>query len=61
MCMIPIELTELRVSKQKKSYIIIINIWLIQCYFILTKKFISLSRLAMIHKSINSTSLRGDF
>ena len=49
---IAIELSELRASWQIKDYVVIVNVWLIQCYHIPNRKFSSLSRLALIHKSI---------
>ena len=40
---------------QTKIDVIIVNIWLIQSYYIFMKKFSSLSSLARIHKSIKFT------
>ena len=44
--------------KQYKIYVIIANIWLIQCYYISNKKFSSLASFALIHKSLKFTTQR---
>ena len=42
---------------QNKIDVVIVNMWLIQSYYIFIKKFSPLSSLALIHKSIRFTTL----